>query len=83
MTTSYFSLLGAVAFAVVGGMIAQSKNRNGIAWGFLCLLLPLVGLLLILMVNDRNHPASSPELQEDADSIRSAGYEDTLPPGSW
>lgn len=37
--------------------MASSKNRSAIGWFFVCMLLPLIGLILLLVLNDPTKPS--------------------------
>lgn len=43
-----FLLLIPLIFGGIGAAIASSKNLNPVAWGLLCFLLPVLGLLILI-----------------------------------
>jgi hypothetical protein len=37
----------AIASALWGARVAQSKNRSPLGWGLLCFLLPIIGVIIV------------------------------------
>ena len=47
------SIAIAITFAVICYRVAEGKGRNGLVWGIVGLIFPIIGLIVVLVLSDK------------------------------